>query len=323
MKKSLIATVSIYAGFFTAATVAQGTGTVVESQPFTPGQTQAAAPATAPGNNDALSLLLEQNQQLRTELQALRALLEEQGFEVRKLQRDSLTRYTDMDQRLSALENAAVTPGDADIAASDIAASDIAASDIAASGIAASDIPTSRGALPTPVTPPDITPVVTADNGVGSTTPRRPDIGTETRTPEPRGSGRSRGTLQPAVLSEQQLYQMAYDSAINSNFERSIAEFEQYLSIYPEGRFAANTHYWKGQAYLYLDRYDEARESYEIILNQYPDSAKLSDAMYGLGLAYQGLGNIAQARQLLNEIKRRFPNTGVANLADTRLLILD
>lgn len=323
MKKSLIATVSIYAGFFTAATVAQGTGTVVESQPFTPGQTQAAAPATAPGNNDALSLLLEQNQQLRTELQALRALLEEQGFEVRKLQRDSLTRYTDMDQRLSALENAAVTPGDADIAASDIAASDIAASGIDASGIAASDIPTSRGALPTPVTPPDITPVVTADNGVGSTTPRRPDIGTETRTPEPRGSGRSRGTLQPAVLSEQQLYQMAYDSAINSNFERSIAEFEQYLSIYPEGRFAANTHYWKGQAYLYLDRYDEARESYEIILNQYPDSAKLSDAMYGLGLAYQGLGNIAQARQLLNEIKRRFPNTGVANLADTRLLILD
>lgn len=318
MKKSLIATVSIYAGFFTAATVAQGTGTVVESQPFTPGQTQAAAAATAPGNNDALSLLLEQNQQLRTELQALRALLEEQGFEVRKLQRDSLTRYTDMDQRLSALENAAVTPGDADIAASDIAASGIDAS-----GIAASDIPTSRGALPTPVTPPDITPVVTADNGVGSTTPRRPDIGTETRTPEPRGSGRSRGTLQPAVLSEQQLYQMAYDSAINSNFERSIAEFEQYLSIYPEGRFAANTHYWKGQAYLYLDRYDEARESYEIILNQYPDSAKLSDAMYGLGLAYQGLGNIAQARQLLNEIKRRFPNTGVANLADTRLLILD
>jgi len=45
--------------------------------------------------------------------------------------------------------------------------------------------------------------------------------------------------------------------------------------------------------------------------------------MYGLGLAYQGLGNIPQARQLLNDIKRRFPNTGVANLADTRLLTLD
>ena len=132
-----------------------------------------------------------------------------------------------------------------------------------------------------------------------------------------------RRKLQPAVLSEQQLYQMAYDSVINSNFERSIAEFDQYMSVYPTGRFVTNAHYWKGQAYLYLDRYAEAKDSYEIILNRYEDSAKLADAMYGLGLSYQGLGNITQAKQLLNEIKRRFPNTGVANLADTKLLQLD
>lgn len=116
---------------------------------------------------------------------------------------------------------------------------------------------------------------------------------------------------------------MAYDSVINSNFERSIAEFDQYLSIYPNGRFIINAHYWKGQAYLYLNRYEEARAAYEIIIDQYSDSPKLPDAMYGLGLAYQGLGNIQQARRLLTDIKRRFPNTGVANLADTRLLSLD
>jgi tol-pal system protein YbgF len=129
--------------------------------------------------------------------------------------------------------------------------------------------------------------------------------------------------LQPAVLSEQQLYQMAYDSVINNNFKQSIAEFDQYLSIYPQGRFVTNAHYWKGQAYFYLNQYAEARDSYEIILNNFEESAKLPDAMYGLGITYQGLGNIAQARQLFNEIKRRFPNTGAANLADTRLLSLD
>ena len=72
-----------------------------------------------------------------------------------------------------------------------------------------------------------------------------------------------------------------------------------------------------------MERFTEAKNSYEVILNRYKDSAKLADAMYGLGLAYQGLGNITQARQLLNEIKRQFPNTGVANLADTKLLQLD
>jgi len=87
-----------------------------------------------------------------------------------------------------------------------------------------------------------------------------------------------RGTLEPAVLSEQQLYQMAYDSVIKSNFDLSIAEFDQYLSIYPEGRFVANAHYWKGQAYLYLNHYSEAVDSYEVIVNQQQDSAKLPDA---------------------------------------------
>jgi len=95
------------------------------------------------------------------------------------------------------------------------------------------------------------------------------------------------------------------------------------LSIYPQGRFVTNARYWKGQAYLYLNRFEESREAYEIIIEQYANSPKLMDAMYGLALAYQGLGNIPQARRLLTDIKRRFPNTGVANLADTRLLSLD
>lgn len=260
----------------------------------------AMAQGSAP-NSDALALLLEQNQNLRAELQALRAMIEEQGFEIRKLQRDSLNRYTNMDDRLTALESAAVAAPVTRSPASGQTA--VSGQPAAASG----------GAQAPGVTGSNSSTVNTAPGSnisVASSNTSRPVGGT-------------RGTLQPAVLSEQQLYQMAYDSVINSNFERSIAEFDQYLSIYPEGRFVTNAHYWKGQAFLYLNRYEEARESYEIILDQYPDSAKLPDAMYGLGLAYQGLGNIPLARQLLNDIKRRFPNTGVANLADTRLLTLD
>ena len=285
--------VLIFASIFSIVAIAQGTGAVIESQAFTPGQ-QPLPPGSVGGtNNDGLSLLLEQNQQLRTEVQALRALVEEQGFEIRKMQRDSLNRYTNLDERLGALEGGLVTetrPGNR-----------------ATDTISSPDSPTE--ALPD--NPERAMSVVAG-------------LENDSSTLAPRSSARvNRGTLQPAILSEQQLYQMAYDSVINSNFERSIAEFDQYLSIYPEGRFVTNTYYWKGQAYLYLNRFTEARDSYEIILEQYEESPKLPDAMYGLGLAYQGLGNIAQARQLLSEIKRRFPNTGVANLADTRLLSLD
>ena len=273
---------------FSLLAAAQGVGSVIESQGINLGNQNQAQSAP---NSDGLSLLLEQNQQLRAELQALRGIVEEQGFELRKIQRDSLNRYTSTDTRLSAIENG---PSSAPPLSNQI----------------------SPGNIPTPLN----------DSSEARAQPENPIEDTTTEDAISTGFTRpssNRGTLQPAVLSEQQLYQMAYDSVINSNFERSIAEFEQYMSVYPSGRFVTNAHYWKGQAYLYLERYTEAIDSYEIILTSYRDSAKLADAMYGLGLAYQGLGNVTQARQLLNEIKRRFPNTGVANLADTKLLQLD
>ena len=311
MNKTLSAVVSkiqfgILASIFAAAATAQMGGTVVESQGFTPGQ-QNQATTLPSSNNDALSLLLDQNQQLRSELQALRALIEEQGFEIRKLQRDSLSRYTNVDDRLSAIE----TSGD-DLSPTTTSR----VIEPAINSTASSDSTLSRSTVGSA---PETLAVGISPDSIRSSPNNNPAIAT------PRNTNRSSGraTLQPAVLSEQQLYQMAYDSVINSNFERSIAEFDQYLNIYPEGRFLTNAHYWKGQAYLYLNRFNEAKDSYEIILNQHEDSAKLPDAMYGLALAYQGLGNIPQARQLLNDIKRRFENTGVANLADTRLLQLD
>ena len=303
---------------------AQGTGSVIESQGISPGQASSSANSRPAGNSDALQLLLDQNQQLQAELQALRGMVEEQGFEIRKLQRDSLSRYTNMDERLRSLESAAAS------GTSTAATTGNASPGPAGSAALNNTASTRPGALGT-------TPTTSATGNSPGSSPGNSGIASSSnRTPAPAASNNirnnrtitgannsGRGTLQPAVLSEQQLYQMAYDSVINSNFEMSIAEFDQYLSIYPDGRFVTNAHYWKGQAYLFLNRYLEAVDSYEIILKEYPDSAKLPDAMYGLAQAYQGLGNIPQARRLLNEIKRQFPNTGAASLADTRLLSLD
>ena len=287
----LVALFLIYA--FSSAAVAQNVGSVVESQ----GISLDAAQTQSSSNSDALSLLLEQNQQLRAELQALRGIVEEQGFELRKLQRDALNRYTSNDERLTALEGGASL---------------------------SSSLPTQAPLSPSiSNSQRDVSSSVSNTNNAVTARESVDDFVGERSSLNNLQTSNRRGSLQPAVLSEQQLYQMAYDSVINSDFERSIAEFDQYMSVYPSGRFVTNAHYWKGQAYLYLERYSEAKESYEIILNRYEDSAKLADAMYGLGLAYQGLGNVTQARQLLNEIKRRFPNTGVANLADTKLLQLD
>ncbi len=253
-----------------------------------------------------MSLLLDQIGDLQAEVQTLRAMLEEQSFELRKMQRDSLGRYTNVDDRLSSLESGAT-------------AAPVTATRTAPAGAGAGIVPPRNNAAPL-TSPRPIGNNAPSSINAPQSQPLIPDTN-PTTTAATRNIGR--GTLEPAVLSEQQLYQMAYDSVIKSNFDLSIAEFDQYLSIYPQGRFVANAYYWKGQAYLYLNQYDKAVESYELIVNQQQESSKLPDALYGLALAYEGMGNIAQARRLLSDIKRRFPNTGVANLADTRLLSLD
>ncbi|MCH8175605.1 MAG: hypothetical protein IIC59_10530 [Proteobacteria bacterium] len=189
--------------------LAQVSSSVVESQAFTPGQSASGAPAqrSTTSNNDALSLLLDQNRDLQTEVQALRALIEEMGFEQRKLQRDSLSRYTNIDDRLSSLEAAATPlPG----ANNPIASAPIPALrqpvNSGSVGVTAGNSTLASGATSTAAT------IDSANTGSFLANSRR---NSTANSPLSR-SGRA--TLEPAVLSEQQLYQMAYDSVINSNF---------------------------------------------------------------------------------------------------------
>jgi tol-pal system protein YbgF len=264
-------------------------------------------------------LLLEQNRNLQAEVQALRALVEEQGYEIRKLQRESLDRYTDTDNRLRNLEQS-LASGAGTLTAPGSGAPDLTIpalpSDTVSNGaVASAPVQVTGGSA---VSDPSLPRRGLVDNsGVGAGSAAASAPGVIPRT------GSTRPVLEPAVLTEQQLYQMAYDSAINSQFERAIAEFDQYLGIYPQGRFTTNAHYWKGQSFLYLTRYDEAIAEYELILSQYPDDAKVPDAMYGQAVAYEGMGDTQRARRLLQQILRSYPNTGVANLADTRLRSLN
>lgn len=293
MRKLLLATAnklqfSLFACLLSSTVVAQGVGSIVDSPAFTPGQAQSSAASPQTANNDGMLLLLEQNRQLQTELQALREMVEQLNSELRRMQRDSLSRYSSTDERLSSLEAAPANP-------------------------------VVRAPSSTDLTPGRLSVITQPNARSAQDAPALPVSGVE-----PVSRGRVRATLEPAVLSEQQLYQMANESVMNNEFQQSVAEFNQYLDIYPDGRFAINAHYWKGQAFLNLQRYDEAREAYEIIMNQYDATEpKYPDAMYGLAGAYEGLGNIEQARQLLNDIKEQFPLSGVANLADTRLLDLN
>ncbi len=281
--------------------------------------------AVAQPNNDALNLLLEQVRSLREEVQTLRGMVEEQGYELRRLQQDSLDRYTDLDGRISTLYQ-----------------------DMESGNAAPAALPPSTGSLPANQntaamtgSPSAVSPGSNADAASGFNTG-----GLNNGNPASAGASSSispttgNGTDQlannsvvsgnnmpvapaPGIMTEQQLYERALDSLLQEEaYQRSIAEFDQYISQYPDGRFVTNAYYWQGQAHVNLSQFDQARSAFETIVNNYPDGRKIEDAMYSLGTVYHRLGDSTRARQMLQDVRTRFPNTSAANLADIYLRTL-
>ncbi len=306
------------------STGAMSAAGVVEAQPFTPGQTPAGGQSGSASSNDALIMLLDQFRELRSELETVRGIVEEQAYELRNLQRESMERYTDLDSRLSQISSASPAmptatapvaqspqiPQSTGVAPAPSASASVqnpapgtqvrtpSATQAPVPNAASGNTPIQAGGTPMPVTAfPNAGATVAANTVQSAIAP-----------------------LQPTVLSEQQQYQMALDSLLQEEqYQRAVTEFDQYLSLYPNGRFVTNAYYWKGQAYVNLAMLNEARESFETVVTQYPDGRKVDDAMYSLGTVYDKLGNASRAQQLLRQVQSRYPNTSAANLADIYL----
>lgn len=255
------------------------------------------AAAQPAGGNDAVMLLYNQFSEMQEELASLRAMVEEQANEIRRLQRDTRDRYTDLDSRVSALYQEMAT-GNTGAVGANGAASAAGAAATAGSRTATNDprTPVNAAAVPAP-----------GDARGGQSQPDNSDL-----LPDPDG------------MTEQQLYQFALDTLLqNEEYQLATDAFDLYLEEYPDGRFVTNAWYWKGQALVNLSLLEEARDAFEVIVNDYPDGRKIEDAMYSLGTVYGQLGNIERARELLQEVMNRFPNTSAANLADIYLRSLN
>ena len=297
----------------TLSTSVMSAAGVVEAQPYLPGQTPQGGQLGSTSSNDALVMLLDQFREMRSELETLRGLVEEQGYDLRNLQRESLDRYTDLDARLGALSSAST--------------SQASVSALPGTGVT----PPTVSAAPASATPASIPQTTAAAIVSRPTTTMSASVINAAAVPAAVNPASAATTLavndvptlpslQPTMLSEQQQYQAALDSQLQEEqYQRSVAEFDQYLSLYPAGRFVTNAYYWKGQAYMNLAMLNEARDAFEVIVNQHPDGRKVDDAMYSLGTVYDKLGNADRARQLLRQVQSRYPNTSAANLADIYL----
>ncbi len=124
-------------------------------------------------------------------------------------------------------------------------------------------------------------------------------------------------TYQPN--SEQQVYQAAIDLSKKGDYVRATTAFQNYLSQYPNGKFAANGHYWLGEIYLIQGQPDPATAEFKIIIYNFPSSPKVPDALLKLGQAHYDKGDWQQAKEHFEKVHQQFPNTPAALSAQSKL----
>ena len=235
----------------------------------------------AAGADGAIFEVLGRLEQLQSEVQQLRGMVEEQAQTIADLERKQTNMYSDLDDRIQLIS----APGQVAGATAPAVAAVVVA-------------PPANAA----------TPVVAAP--VAPTTP--PPLVVESKPAEPQQS-------LVAKASEKERYQEAYETLRNGHNAKAIQMFESLQADHPKGELSDNTQYWLGEAYKINRENDKARAAFNKVVSQFPNSSKVPDALLKLGYIEFDQQNVAKARDYFSRITTSYPDTTAAHLASKKL----
>ena len=78
----------------------------------------------------------------------------------------------------------------------------------------------------------------------------------------------------PATADDQAAYNRAFDALKASDYNGAIAQFKDFLRLYPHSALADNAQYWLGEGYYVTRDYDNAIAAFRAVGEQYPQSRK-------------------------------------------------
>jgi tol-pal system protein YbgF len=241
------------------------------------------------------SQMLEMQQQLtrlENEVRQLRGKVERLSHENKRLKNQQNDLYTDLDQRLRAIQAGA---------------------------------PANQLMVETvvPTTPSLTGPVTATMPPVAATVPASPQhsslvIGGQR--PPVSQPVTSMPVLAPAdPAKEQASYKAAFNLLKVGKYNEAILSYSDFLRQYPSGTYAPNAQYWLGEANYVTRQFPVAIEEFKKVINRYPESRKLPDAMLKIGYIHYELKQSDDARRVLAELTKKFPGTTAARLAENRL----
>jgi tol-pal system protein YbgF len=124
---------------------------------------------------------------------------------------------------------------------------------------------------------------------------------------------------QKRKLTESELYDRALGYYRDSQYKEAMADFNNFLNLYPKSELADNAHFWIGECYRAQDKYEEAILAYQKVINGYPEGNKVPIAMLHQGFAFEKIDDITTAKLVFKKLVKNFPNSKEAEIARKRL----
>jgi tol-pal system protein YbgF len=159
------------------------------------------------------------------------------------------------------------------------------------------------GTAPAAAAPGASAPALTASPGAAAVAP--PAAGA------PAAAANDEARLQ----QEREAYQQAFDMLRELRYAQATAAFRDFLTKFPDGRYAHIAQYWLGEAGYAQRDFRQAINDYNALLASYPNSPKRAEAMLKVGYSHYELKEADQARAVLEQLVQQFPDSTEAGQA--------
>ncbi|MCK4869791.1 MAG: tol-pal system protein YbgF [Gammaproteobacteria bacterium] len=121
------------------------------------------------------------------------------------------------------------------------------------------------------------------------------------------------------VNKDQQAYKQAFNLLVTKKYAAAVTQLNAYINNYPNGKYAANAHYWLGEVYYLQSKMTLSASEFQAVVTKYSDSSKVGDAQYKLAMIHLMQGKSKQAQAEFSKVVKLYPNSAAARLAQEQL----